>query len=94
MAHMIERDFWIDPGVVFFPTLVLVVHNLDRKSIPGFVDTFVKFAAKKLNPHNWKDEPEDKTDEKDVENGRNGVHQSVNYNLEIKIKFYQQLQTR
>ncbi len=35
-----------------------------------------------LDTHDWEDEPEDEADEEHVEDGGNGVHQSVHDNLE------------
>jgi hypothetical protein len=45
------------------------------------VDAFEEFPFEELNSHDGKDEPEEETNEEDVEDGRDGVHQSIHDHL-------------
>jgi len=57
VADVIEGDLWVDPGVVLQLALELVVNHLHRKAISGLVDALVKFPAKKLDAHDWENQP-------------------------------------
>ena len=40
------------------------------------------FPSKELDTHDGEDEPEDEADQQDVKNARNGLDESIYYNLE------------
>lgn len=45
------------------------------------VYTLVKFSPKHLDTHDGEDEPKHKTHKQHVENGRDGVHESIDHYL-------------
>ena len=57
------------------------------------VQAFVELSSKELDPHDGEDEPEHQADQQHIEDGGNGVHQSVHHNLAIKIYTYWLVQT-
>ena len=54
------------------------------KSFAVLVQTLVELAAEELDAQNGEDQPEDQTDEQHVEDGRNGEHERVDYDLQRK----------
>ena len=71
----------VDPGVVLLEALGLVVDDVDVEAVAVGVDALEELAAEELDAHDGEDEPEDETHEEHVEDGGNGVHQSVDNNL-------------
>ena len=49
------------------------------------INTFVELATKELDSHDGENEPEHKTHQQYIENRGNGVHQSIDHNLQLKV---------
>ena len=64
--------------------LCLVVYDVDVEAVPALVDALEEFPAEELDPHDGEYEPEDEAHEEHVEDGRDGVHQGVDDNLEVQ----------
>ena len=82
---MIKSDFRVDPGIIFVGTLPLVRDLSDRQPLIVLVQTFVELSAEELDAHDGEDEPEHQADQQHVEDGGNGVHQSIHHNLKIEM---------
>ena len=83
---MVECYLGVDPGVILLETFPLVVDDTDWKPGVVLVNTFVELATKKLNSHDGKYQPEHQADQQDIDDGGDGVHQGIYYNLEQTVK--------
>jgi len=45
------------------------------------MNALVEFPFKELDSHDCKDQPEEETDQEDIDDGRNGVQKSIHNNL-------------
>ena len=81
VTNVVEGDLWVYPGEVLLCTLPLVVDHRHLQPLPVVVKAFVKLSTKELDAHDGKDEPEDETDQQDVDDWGDGVHQCVDHNL-------------
>lgn len=71
--------------------LVPITNSIDKatthpcvKPLPIQINTSVKFPFEELDTHDGKHKPEEKTDEKYIENGWNRVHQRIHHNLYVE----------
>lgn len=80
--HVVKVDLRVVPGMVVLDAGVMV-RNVRRVELQTGrpVNAVVELAHKQLYPHDGEDEPKDKTDKQDVENGRNGLHEGVHHHL-------------
>ena len=78
---MVEMYLGIDPGVVIFKALVLVIDDVYGQALTILILAFVKFPTKELHTHDGKNEPKHQADKQDIDNGGNGVHQGIDYDL-------------
>ena len=83
VTYMVKGDLGVDPGKVFGSTLPLVGNLRDVETNIVIVDTFVELPTEELDAHDGEDEPEDETHEEHVEDGGDGVHQSIDNNLKL-----------
>ena len=83
---MVECYLGVDPGVILLETFPLVLDHTDWQPGVVLVNTFVEFATKKLNSHDGKYQPEHQTDQQDIDDGGDGVHQGIYYNLDQTVK--------
>ena len=81
VTYMVKGDLGVDPGEVLGGALPFVGHLRDVEADVVVVDALVELAPEELDTHDGEDEPEDETHEEHVEDGGNGVHQSVDNNL-------------
>ena len=84
LQAIVEVYVWVPPPVSqrrLIQTFLLVVNFTGWQPVSFQVLTFVELATKKLNTGNTEDEPEDKTNQQHVEDGRDGVHQGIHHNL-------------
>ena len=86
VSNMVECYLGVDPGVILLETFPLVVDDTDWKPGVVLVNTFVELATKKLNSHDGKYQPEHQADQQDIDDGGDGVHQGIYYNLEQTVK--------
>ena len=82
MSDMIECYLGVDPGVILLETFPLVVNNTDWQPGVVLVNTLVELSTKKLNSHDGEYQPEDQAHQQDIDDGGDGVHQGIYYNLE------------
>ena len=85
---MVKRYLGVDPGVVLLETFPLVVNNTDWQPGVVLVNTLVELSTKKLNSHDWEYQPEDQAHQQDIDDGGDGVHQGIYYNLEETVKSF------
>ena len=64
--------------------LCLVVDDVDVEAVPAIIDALEEFPAEELDPHDGEDEPEDEAHKEDVDDGGDGIHQSVHNNLKMR----------
>ena len=86
MTDVVEVNFGVDPGVVFLEALRFVVDLGDGKPLPEVVDTLVELPPEELDAHDGEDEPEHEAHQQHVEDGGDGVHESVHNNLHSVIR--------
>lgn len=86
--YVVKVDLRVEPGVVELSWLVLAVLSVGDECgvqlLPLGVDAAGETTAKQIDGHDAKDEPEDKADEKDIEDGGNRLDQSVDDHLHVK----------
>ena len=85
---MIKCYLGVDPGVILLEALPLVVNHTDWQPCVVLVNTFVELPAEELNSHDGEDEPEDEAHQQDIDDGGDGVHQGIYYNLEETVKSF------
>ena len=80
----------IDPRVILLEALRLVIDDADVEAVALLVDALEELSAEELDPHDGEYEPEDEAHEQHVEDGRDGVHQGVDDDLEVeqRNKYY------
>lgn len=88
VAHVIESDFGVDPGIVFVGAFPFVRDLSGWQTLIVIIQAFVELSSEELDPHDGEDEPEHQADQQHIEDGRYGVHQGVHHNLAIKIYTY------
>ena len=86
VANMVKCDLGVDPGVILLETFPLIVNHTHGESGVVLVNTFVELSTKKLNSHDGKYQPEHEADQQDIDDGGDGVHQGIYYNLEQRVK--------
>ena len=74
----------IDPGVILLEALCLVIDDVDVEAGAALVDALEELAAEELDAHDGEDEPEDEAHKEDVDDGGDGIHQSVHNNLKMR----------
>ena len=88
MSDMIKGYLGVDPGVILLETFPLVVNNTDWQPGVVLVNTLVELSTKKLNSHDGEYQPEDQAHQQDIDDGGDGVHQGIYYNLEQRFLCY------
>ena len=82
---MVEVYFGVDPRVVFFEALRLVIDLWDGKPLSILVHALVELPSEKLDPHDRKYQPEDQTHQKHIDDGRDCIHQGIDNNLQENV---------
>ena len=83
---MVECYLGVDPGVILLETFPLIVNNTDWQPGVVLVNTLVELSTKKLNSHDGEYQPEDQAHQQDIDDGGDGVHQGIYYNLDQTVK--------
>ena len=84
IEDIVEVDLWIDPSVVEMfhrDTIVFRRHDVEVNKLFVSIDALLEFAHEQIDAHDAEDQPEDETDEHDVEDGRNSLDQGVDDHL-------------
>ena len=90
--NVVEGYVRSEPGVVHMSvrqTLAFVGDDTVVDQLTHSVDTATETAAEQTDAHDAEDEPEDETDEQNIKDGRDGLDEGVDDNLEgwTKKKF-------
>ena len=86
VAHVVKSDLGVDPGVVLVGTLPLVLDDGDGEPQVVLIEALVELAPEELDAHDGEDEPEHEAHQQHVEDGGDGVHESVHNNLHSVVR--------
>lgn len=84
---IVKVDIGVLPHTIDNVTISLTGNNVCLKHLfTCCISAFKKTTLEKLYTHDAEDQPENHTDEEDVDNSWNGVHQSVHHYLYVHFR--------
>lgn len=79
-SDVIEGDLGIDPRVVEIKARLPIVDHVYLQHQSFLVHALEELTAEELDTHYGEDEPEDQAHQQHIEDGWDGVHESVDHN--------------